>query len=226
MNNYLVIAAIIAVAVIFFASGRSQASAPAPAVTSLGDFTLGPATSVVIRIPITGRRPGDSKLKLSGTIFSDDFFAKSNGSIFEGHCGIMLRADLDALDKPDTPYRGHGLIFGSLWTGSTPPNGMASMVSCAAIETWAKGAPDEPAQWVKPQSVSAPLADGVGIPFEITSAPSAGGWDIAASISGVQGAVIADDNKHINAASEALALFAYNPGGGVMHFNGVTAVWS
>jgi hypothetical protein len=224
MNNYLVIAAIIAVAVIFFASGRSQASAPAPAVTRLGDFTLGPDASVVIRIPITGRRPGDSKLKLSGTIFSDDFFSKSNGTIAEGHCGIMLRADLAAIDTG--MYRGHGLIFGSLWTGSTPPNDMKSMTSCAAIETWAKGAADEPLQWVKPQSVSAPLADGVGIPFEITSAPSAGGWDIAASISGAQGAVIADDNKHINAASEALALFAYNPGGGTLHITDLTAVWS
>jgi hypothetical protein len=222
MNDYIVIAAIIVFAVIFFASGRSEASAPA--VTRLGDFTLGRDASVVIRIPVTGRRPGDSKLKLSGTIFSDDFFAKSNGSIAEGHCGIMLRADLETIDTG--MYRGHGLIFGSLWTGSAPPNGMVSMVSCAAIETWAKGAPDEPLQWVKPQSISAPLADGVAIPFEVVSVPGAGGWDIAASISGVQGATIVDDNKHINAASEAIALFAYNPGGGTLRITDLIAKWS
>jgi hypothetical protein len=56
--------------------------------------------------------------------------------------------------------------------------------------------------------------------------PGAGGWDIAASISGVQGATIVDDNKHINAASEAIALFAYNPGGGTLRITDLIAKWS
>jgi hypothetical protein len=223
MNNYLIIAVIV-ITIIIFASSSSRTSSPS--ITHLGDFTLGPATSVVFPLPITGRSNfgPDSTLTLSCTVISDDFFSKSNGTIAEGHCGIMLRADLAAIAT--TLYRGHGVIMGSLWTGSPPPNGMHAMTSCAAIETWAKGAAYEPSQWVKPQSISPILSDGVPYLLEIVSRFQGNTRLISFRLGDFQSPVIEDDNQNINPASQAIALFAYNPGGGVMHFNGVTAVWS
>jgi hypothetical protein len=216
----LAIVVVLIVVVVFISSNRGDTKR----AKSLGDFTLGPATSVVIRLPDTGRTGVDSVLTFRCTITSDNFFGQNDGDPAEGHFGFMLRADLAAIDTG--AYRGHGVILGSLWTGSAPPNGMRSMTSCAAIETWAKGAADEPAQWVKPQSVSTPLRDGVSYPLEIVSAPSGGKWLISYRIGDFQSPPIEDDNTHIDPASQAIALFAVNSGGGVVHVSGATAQWS
>lgn len=126
---------------------------------------IGPA---IERIADVGREPGDTLMRLAFKLRFENYVA----CVPNGHAGVMLRADLPAIETGK--YRGHGLIFGRFGTDSWATRNLPNLIPVAVLQTWANGGVPETFEPLFSQSVSPALHDGIDYSIEITTAERPG----------------------------------------------------
>lgn len=151
------------------------------------------------------------RFKLKGT----GYFKRGG----RGHGGLQLRSYLEGI--PNEMFRGIGMIFGTAY-----PFGIDPLIDQAAIEVWQKGAEPEGFIYVKPETVSPPLEDGVVHEGTIYLTYQNAMWSCYYTLGNYASPVVSFAAADSNIRPEDTTLSAFCFGEGMIEMFDITSEWS